>query len=178
MPDNVPRDLRDQLRWAKERVDSQLQRLNRISDDVDRRERALFERVVSLSRSGQTLRAEKHSEELSQLRKLRDTVRAVSATLDAVSLKLEGAVSLGDAVAALSSARTAVSSLSRQVRGMSPDVDKFLAEVDDVLSSTQQAFSEIQIPVTPDAERIIEEASAVADLRRGSSLPEPELQPQ
>ncbi|MCI4461144.1 MAG: hypothetical protein JHC24_03000 [Thaumarchaeota archaeon] len=179
MPEKVPDDVRGQLKWAKERIDSQLQKLNRISSDVDRREKALFERVVSLSKSGDPLRAEKYSEELSQVRKLRDTVRALSATLDAVSLKLEGTIGLGDAVAAISGARAIVANLSRQVKGMNPEIDRSIAEISDVLTSTQQMFSEIYIPTSPDSESILKEAEAVAEVRRrqaaGLGL---EVQPQ
>ena len=172
MSEGIPKDVRGQLKWAKERVDSQLQKLSRISSSVDSRERALFEKVVSLEKAGQSLRASRYSVELSELKKLKGTVRATAATLDAVSLKLDGAVSLGDAIAAIAGARTVVSSLSRQVKGMNPDFDRTIAEIDDVLSSTQQTFSEIQIPTNPESEQILEEATAVAELRvRQSGVP-------
>jgi division protein CdvB (Snf7/Vps24/ESCRT-III family) len=178
MSESIPKDIRGQLKWARERVDAQLQRLSKISSEVDRRERAMFERVISLEKSGQGLRAERYSVELSELKKLRDTVRAASATLDAVSLKLDGSVSLGDAIAAISGARTVVSNLSRQIKGINPDLDRAMSGIDDVLSSTQQTFSEIYIPSNEESERIIEEATAVVDLRRRQSEPLPEPQPQ
>ncbi len=166
MSNEVPKDVRGQLKWAKERIDAQLQRLSRISSSVESREKALFEKVVKFSRSGQGLRAEAYSKELSELRKLKGTVGAVSATLDALSLKLEGSVALGDAVAAISGARRTLSRLHSEIRGMNPDLDNAMAEIDDVLRSTQQAFSEIQVPRSEEAERILEEAAAVVELRQ------------
>ncbi len=161
----VPKDMRGQLRWAKERIDSQLQRLSKISSGVEAREKSLFEKVVSLEKSGQSLRASSYSIELSEVRKLKDIVRATAATLDAVSLKLEGAVSLGDAVAAMSGAREAIRALGSQVKGMNPEFDRALAEIDEILSSTQQSFPDIQVPRSEEAEQILMEAAALADLR-------------
>lgn len=161
----VPKDMRGQLRWAKERIDSQLQRLSKISSGVEAREKSLFEKVVSLEKSGQSLRASSYSIELSEVRKLKDIVRATVATLDAISLKLEGAVSLGDAVAAMSGAREAIRALGSQVKGMNPEFDRVLAEIDEILSSTQQSFPDIQVPRSEEAEQILMEAAALADLR-------------
>lgn len=161
----TPKPLRKKLVDARKSIEKETRRISRISSKVEAREKKLFERIVELKESGNDEAARRMSAELSEVKKLEDTLRKSQALLEALALKLEGTVGLGDSIAALVEAGKLLNGLSSTISKLMPTAERSIEEVGATLNAALDTLSSITPPALEDTTGIIEEAARVAEKR-------------
>ena len=159
----APRPLRKKLLSAKKLLEREARRVAKVVSGMEANEKRLFERIVKLKQAGDTEAAERLAAELSQLKKVEDTLRKTGVMLEAVATKLEGAVGLGDSVAALVEASRLLAKVSATMSKLMPSAEKSLSEVNASLNEALESLSGLLTPGSEDAYEILEEARKVAE---------------
>jgi division protein CdvB (Snf7/Vps24/ESCRT-III family) len=147
-------------------------RLSRRVKDIEARERELFEQVIRAHTERDEERAAMYAGELAELRKaLRRLVHA-NLLLESVLYRIEAVKDLQDAGKVVLPLKDVLAAASQEVRGIAPmasdELDKLVNMMED-LSVEVGTFNEsanMEISLSDEARKILEEASAIAAQRR------------
>jgi division protein CdvB (Snf7/Vps24/ESCRT-III family) len=127
---------------------------------------------------GDKSKAAMYANEVAEVRKMARVIMTVRYALERVKLRLETAVIFGDVQANLAPAIVALRQVAGYIKGMIPDVFAELVEIDENLQVAMlQATTQAPIPlestyVTEEAQRILRDASIVAEQRLKEAFPE------
>lgn len=160
--------------WSKvEEVSMSLSVLNnKLSASVDqmnRRNRELFEACVKAYQEGDVERAALYASELSQLRKTLNNTLRCQLSLEAVIYRLATVKDLGDVRLALQPIKGVISKIGGELHGVLPEVSGRVLRVQELIeevafeigSVDERGYSRFEAS-DDEAKRILEEAAAVA----------------
>ncbi len=157
------------------------QALARIAD----RDASIFRKVVASLQKKDIQRASLYANELSEVRKLGKLVTQAKLALEQVVLRLDTIQDLGDAVTVISPIMSVVRSVSSNLTNIMPDAQGEIGEINNILSdiliNAGNLSDENRInheTSSEEADKIMDEASSLAEERMRDLFPEVAKQTQ
>ncbi|MBO3804135.1 MAG: hypothetical protein JTT11_09785 [Candidatus Brockarchaeota archaeon] len=142
------------------------------------RGKELFEGCVRAQQLGDKATASMYAGEVAQLRKISSVVVKGELSLEKVALRLRSVKDFRQAVGVVGPAIKVIQQIGSELKDIAPEVSVSLRELDDKLDelfvsagSVPSVFSDVA-SVDQEAQKILQEASAVAEQRIRSSFPE------
>ncbi|BFH74295.1 cell division protein CdvB1/B2 [Sulfurisphaera javensis] len=169
--------LRYRLVMAHYRLKTTISRLDVYISKLQERDRTLFEKVVEAQMNKDTARAAMYANEIAEIRKVTKQLLTTQIALEQVELRLETITELGDVFTSLIPVLGVVRELRQAMKGVMPELSVELAELEEglqevVIEAGEFTGSGIDYTITsPEAKKILEEASAVAEQRMKEKFP-------
>lgn len=159
------------------RLKVQEARLSERMAQMEARDRELFQRCSQCRASGDAQRAAMYANECAELRKVSKVVIRAHYALEQVTLRLETIRDYGDITVIAKPLGAVVGSLSKQLSGIIPEVSRELENLGEDLDGMVLEIGESIAPgadvvASTEANRILEEASVVAEQRVQERFPE------
>jgi division protein CdvB (Snf7/Vps24/ESCRT-III family) len=107
----TPQPLKPRIEFAKNRIQSQNQKLDTILDKLNGREKSLFNQVVSHMQKHDLQESKVLSNELAQVRKSSKMISQLKTSLDQVHLRLDSTIDVGNVMAAIGPAMGSLTNL-------------------------------------------------------------------
>ncbi|MGQ9718598.1 MAG: Snf7 family protein [Nitrososphaerales archaeon] len=167
-----PQDpLRPRLEQATRQIQVQIGRLDSTLSRLKERDASLFNKVTASLQRHDTQTASSLSNELSEVRKMMKMVSQSKVALEQIEFRLGTVQGLGDVAATLAPVMGIVRSVRSGLVGVMPEAEHEIGEISSILSSIlvdagQLGGLTLNFEVAnEDAEKILVEASAVAEQR-------------
>jgi len=173
-----PPPVKQQIITALYKIGAQINKLDYSLAKLQSYDKMLFEKTVNAIIEGDKSKAAMYANEVAEVRKMAKVIMTVRYALERVKLRLETAVIFGDVQANLAPAIVALRQVAGYIKGMIPDVFAELVEIDESLQvAIMQATMQAPIPlestyVTEEAQKILRDASIVAEQRLKETFPE------
>ncbi len=173
-----PAPIKQQIINAIYRLNAQVHKLDYSLGKLQAYDKQLFEKTVNSLVEGDKNKATMYANEVAEIRKMAKVIMTVRYALERVKIKLETALVIGDTHASLAPAIVALKQVAGYLRGMMPDVFAELVEIDEALqASMMQATTAVPVTldssiVTEEAQKILRDASLVAEQRLRQQFPE------
>ena len=161
----------------------QLQKMDSMIERLRERDAQIFQRVVVAMQQHDVGGSKVLSNELAEIRKVTRTISNAKMSLEQVQLRLTTIHDLGDAMIAIGPAMNTM-------KGLKSSLGRFMPEADSELSSMTQTLSGLMTDslsggefnveaesTSEETEKILQEASAVAEQQVGDKFPSVPLQP-
>lgn len=177
----TPQPLKPRVEFAKNKIQAQSQKLDTVLHNLRDKENSLFNQVVSSLQKHDIQKSKMLSNELAQTKKTGKMISQIKMAVEQVNLRLESTLSMGDAVESITPAIGALSKVKSGLSGAMPDVDSELGEINGVFNEVLSNAGSIGDIGTEsfefgargeDIERILSEASALAEQRAHDNLPD------
>jgi division protein CdvB (Snf7/Vps24/ESCRT-III family) len=174
----TPQPLKPRIEFAKNRIQSQNQKLDTILDKLNGKEKSLFNQVVSHLQKHDVQESKVLSNELAQVRKSSKLISQLKASLEQIHLRLDSTIDVGNVMAALGPAMGSLTNLRSGLSGVVPDVDTQLGEINGVFTDIMTSAAGIgntsiaYDASSEDVDKILSEAGAVAEQRVNENLPD------
>ncbi|MGI8833476.1 MAG: Snf7 family protein [Nitrososphaeraceae archaeon] len=174
----TPQPLKPRIDFAKNRIQSQNQKLDTILDKLNGREKSLFNQVVSHMQKHDVQESKVLSNELAQVRKSSKMISQLKTSLNQVHLRLDSTIDVGNVMAALGPAMGSLTNLRSGLSGVMPEVDTQLGEINGVFTDIMTNAAGIGNTTIAydanddDVDKILSEASAVAEQRVNETFPD------
>lgn len=173
-----PGPLKPRLDLAIRQIQVQIAKLDATSAKLRERDSQLFNKVVNSLQKHDTQHASVFANELAEIRKMNKMVTQAKLALEQIVLRLNTITELGDIVVTLTPAMAVIRNVKQGLSGVLPEADSEIGEISGLLSSilvdagTVGGYSLNFEAANEDAERILAEASAVAEQRMREKFPE------
>ncbi|MEM3202898.1 MAG: cell division protein CdvB1/B2 [Saccharolobus sp.] len=175
---NSKEPLKYKLVHAHYKISSMISRLDAYIDRMQERDKILFERVVEAQMAKDAQRAAMYANEVAEIRKISKQLLTTQIALEQVELRLETVTELGDVFVNLIPVLGVVNELRSTLKGILPEVSIELADLGEGLQEIVMESGEFagvgtyQAASSPEARKILEEASIVAEQRMKDKFPE------
>jgi len=170
-------DLSEALTETIRRLNAQSTRLLFLHKRLSDREEALFRAVVTALERGERERARICANEVSEIRKVRNSVWRCYLMVEQAIMRLETMKSLGYMVSELKPALDLVKQLGGRLADVMPDVSNELSNVsnvlDEVLQNTSIPRSDIRIASSREGEELLNEVFSSVKNKIETRLPTP-----
>lgn len=173
-----PGPLKPRLDLAIRQIQVQVAKLDATSTKLRERDSQIFNKVVSSLQKHDTQHASVFANELAEIRKMNKMVTQAKLALEQIVLRLNTITELGDIVVTLTPAMSVIRNVKQGLVGVLPEAESEIGEISGLLSSilvdagTVGGYSLNFEAANEDAERILAEASAVAEQRMKERFPE------
>ncbi len=173
-----PPPLKKQIMMASYRVASQMNKLDYTLSKLQAYDKQLFEKVVNAIIEGDRNRAAMYANEVAEVRRTAKIIMTVKYALEKVKLRLDTSLIIGDVNADLAPAIVALKQVTGYLKGTMPDVFTDLIEIEQELADALTQYTSGAVPifdneyVTDEAQKILKEASIVAEQRMKQEFPE------
>jgi division protein CdvB (Snf7/Vps24/ESCRT-III family) len=171
--------LKPRIEFAKNKIQTQNHKLNNILENLRGKEKTLFNQVVLNLQKHDAQQVKMMSNELAQIKRTTKMISQVKMSVEQIQLRLESTIDIGDVMTSIGPAVGALTRVRSGMSGVMSEVDTELVEVD-------RAFSDIIMNVGSidnnasftfdaggeDVDRILVEASAVAEQRMNEIFPD------
>ena len=171
--------LKPRIEFAKNKIQIQNHKLNNILENLRGKEKTLFNQVVLNLQKHDAQQVKMMSNELAQIKRTTKMISQVKMSVEQIQLRLESTIDIGDVMTSIGPAVGALTRVRSGMSGVMSEVDTELVEVD-------RAFSDIIMNVGSidnnasftfdaggeDVDRILVEASAVAEQRMNENFPD------
>lgn len=170
--------LKPRIEYAKNKIQSQNQKLDAILEKLKGKEKALFNQVVAALQRHDSQHGKMLSNEIAQVRKTTKMISQVKMALEQVQLRLESTIDIGDVMVALGPAMGALTRVRSGLSGVMPEVDRELGEINGVFSDIMMSAGSMgNTSFAFDAsgeevDHILAEAGAVAEQRMNENFPD------
>jgi len=170
--------LKPRLEDAIRAINTQVARLDGTSTKLKERDSAIFNKVVTAIQKHDTQHASVYANELAEVRKMNKMVTSSRLALEQIVLRLNTVTELGDIVITLAPAMSVIRSVKSGIISVLPEAEREINEISGLLSSIlvdagQTSGASLNFEAAnEDAEKIIAEASAVAEQRMKDKFPE------
>ena len=169
--------LKHKIDLAKTRLKMQVDRLDQITTRLMERDKKVFEKVVDAFIKHEMDRATLYANELAELRKMGKIILFSKLSLEKVLLRLETIRDVGDLMVAMAPVIGVVRAVKSGLAGILPDAERELGELADVLGGLVADAGELTghsptLEASEEAQKILEEAMAIAEQRMREKLPE------
>lgn len=170
--------VKDRIDLATRRMKLQIQRLEKSSDNLSKRDKTLFTRIVNAYSKHDMVRAGVLASELAEMRKIETVIMQTRLALEQIILRLGTVMDFGDAVSALAPTVNVLHSLKNGMSGIIPAAEKEFGEIGDLLqgiiidSGQGSGFSMNLEATNEDSQKILKEAAAAAERKISGELPE------
>ena len=178
--DNVrtPPPLKPQIDEANRQIKLLITQLDNSVSRIRQRDATIFKGVVSSLAKHDMQHAAVYANELSEVRKMGKMVTQAQLALEQISLRLNTLTDMGEIAATLAPAVSVIRNMKEGLRIAMPEVDREIGEISGLLSSvlvdagTTGGLNLNFDAANEDAQRVLEEAGAVAEQRMKDSFPE------
>jgi division protein CdvB (Snf7/Vps24/ESCRT-III family) len=173
-----PGPLKPRLDLAIRQIQVQVAKLDSTSTKLRERDNSIFGKVVASLQKHDTQHASVFANELAEIRKMNKMVTQAKLALEQIVLRLNTITELGDIVVTLTPAMAVIRNVKQGLVGVLPEAESEIGEISGLLSSilvdagTVGGYSLNFEAANEDAERIMAEASAVAEQRMKEKFPE------
>jgi division protein CdvB (Snf7/Vps24/ESCRT-III family) len=170
--------LKPRLEDAVRAIQTQVARLDATCTKLKERDAAIFNKVVTAIQKHDTQHASVYANELAEVRKMNKMVTSSRLALEQIVLRLNTVTELGDIVVTLAPAMSVIRSVKSGIISVLPEAEREINEISGLLSSIlvdagQTSGASLNFEVAnEDAEKILAEASAVAEQRMKERFPE------
>ncbi len=168
--------LRPRLDEAVKIINQQIQLLDRRAMRIREYDRALFDRVINYYRDHDIQRAKVYAHELAEVRKLAKQIAASRLALEQIGIRLSTVKEYGDLAANVAPAVAAIKNVYGGISEMVPEADQSMVKLGDLLDgmmveACQNVGAGGTVYSTEESEKILNQASNVAEMRLSRSLP-------
>ena len=173
-----PPPLKPQLEQANRQVKLLNSQLAGTVNRIKQRDATIFKNVVSSLAKHDTQHAAVYANELTEVRKMGKMVTQAQLALEQISLRLGTINDLGEIANSLAPAVSVIRNMKEGLRAALPEADKEISELSGLLSTvlvdagTTGGISLNFDAANEDAQKVLDEASAVAEQRMRESFPE------
>jgi len=170
--------LRPRLEAAIRQIQIQISKLEATSLKLKERDAAIFNKVVSAIQKHDMQHATVFANELAEIRKMNKMVTSAKLALEQIVLRLNTVQELGDIVVTLAPAMGVIRSIRSGLVSVLPEAENEISEISNLLGSIlidagQLGAATINFEAAnEDAERILAEASAVAEQKMRERFPD------
>lgn len=170
--------MKPRLDLAVRQIQVQVAKLDSTSTKLRERDAQIFNKVVGSIQKHDTQHASVFANELAEIRKMNKMVTQARLALEQIVLRLNTITELGDIVVTLTPAMSVIRSVKQGLVGVLPEAESEIGEISGLLSSilvdagSVGGYSLNFEAANEDAERILAEASAVAETRMKERFPE------
>ncbi|MDA4123848.1 MAG: Snf7 family protein [Thaumarchaeota archaeon] len=173
-----PGPLKPRLDLAVRQIQVQVAKLDSTTNKLRERDNSIFGKVVASLQKHDTQHASVFANELAEIRKMNKMVTQAKLALEQIVLRLNTITELGDIVVTLTPAMAVIRNVKQGLVGVLPEAESEIGEISGLLSSilvdagTVGGYSLNFEAANEDAEKILSEASAVAEQRMKDKFPE------
>ena len=174
----TPEPLKPRVEFAKNKIQAQSQKLDTVLHNLRDKENVLFSQIISSLQKHDVQKSKMLSNELAQTKKTAKMISQIKMAVEQVNLRLESTISMGDAVESIGPAIGALTRVKSGLAGAMPDVDLQLGEMNGVFNEVIANMGSVGNTSFEfnargeDIDRILSEASAVAEQRTNENLPD------
>ncbi|HJJ21240.1 MAG: Snf7 family protein [Candidatus Nitrosopumilus limneticus] len=169
--------LKPRIQTAVNKLQVQISKMDSMLGKLHERDASLFQRVVTAMQQHDTTTSRVLSNELAEIRKVTKMLGNARMSLEQVQLRLTTIHDLGDAMVAIGPAMSTM-------KGLKSSLGRFMPEADSELNSMTQTLNGLMMDSlagdsfsmetgasSEETDRILQEASAVAEQQIGSKFP-------
>lgn len=173
-----PGPLKPRLDTAVKRIELQVQRLDQAGERFSERDKKIFARIVDAYTKHDMARANVFANELAEIRKMEEMIMHGRLALEQIVLRLRTVSELGDIVTTLAPAVGVLRSVKSGMSAIFPEAEKELGQIGNLLNGImidagQSSGLSINFEsANEDAQRILAEASSVAEQKIKEKFPE------
>ncbi len=173
-----PTPLKSQIEQANRQIRILITQLDSTVSRIKQRDSTIFKNVVTSLAKHDMQHAAVYANELSEVRKMGKLVTQAQLAMEQISLRLGTINDLGEIASTLAPAVSVIRNMKEGLRMALPEADKEIGEISGLLStvlvdaSTTGGFSLNFDAANEDAQKVLEEASAIAEQKMKESFPE------
>ena len=173
-----PTPLKSQIEQANRQIRLLISQLDGTVNRIRQRDSTIFKNVVASLAKHDMQHAAVYANELSEVRKMGKMVTQAQLAMEQISLRLGTITDLGEIANTLAPAVSVIKNMKEGLSSALPDADREINEISGLLSSvlvdasTSGGISLNFDAANEDAQRVLEEAAAVAEQRMKDSFPE------
>ena len=173
-----PQPLKPQIQKATQQLTGEINRLDQASNRLKQRESSIFKKTVTAVQAHDQESSKAYSNELAEVRKMQKIVLQSKIALEAITTRLQTVTDVGDFAATIAPAIGVIKNVRGILGEAMPDAQGALGEIGAQLNSIMVDVGTItgttfyQAENSEEADKILSEASAIADKRMSDSLPE------
>jgi len=174
----TPTPLKSQIDLANRQIRLLISQLDNTVNRIKQRDSTIFKNVVSSLAKHDMQHAAVYANELAEVRKMGKMVTQAQLAMEQISLRLGTITDLGEIANTLAPAVSVIKNMKEGLRMALPEADKEIGEISGLLSSvlvdasTTGGISLNFDAANEDAQKVLEEASIVAEQRMKESFPE------
>jgi division protein CdvB (Snf7/Vps24/ESCRT-III family) len=174
----TPPPLKSQIEQANRQIRVLISQLEGTVGRIKQRDSTIFKSVVTSLAKHDSQHAAVYANELTEVRKMGKMVTQAQLALEQISLRLGTITDLGEIATTLAPAVSVIRSMKDTLSVALPQADREIGEISGLLSSvlvdagTTAGLSLNFDVANEDAQRVLEEAAAVAEQRMKESFPE------
>lgn len=174
----TPTPLKSQIETANRQIKVLISQLNGTVDRIRQRDATIFKSVVASLAKHDAQHAAVYANELTEVRKMGKMVTQAQLALEQISLRLGTITDLGEITTTLAPAVTVIRGMKEDLKAALPEADREIGEISGLLSSVlvdagSTGGLSLNFDVAnEDAQKVMEEAAAVAEQRMKESFPD------
>ena len=169
--------LKPRIQNAVNKLQVQTTKMDAMLSKLEERDKQLFQRVVTAVQQHDTSASKVLSNELAEIRKVKKMLGSARMSLEQVQLRLATIHDLGDAMVAIGPAMNTMKSLQSSLGKFMPEADSEMNAMAQTLnglmvdSISDDSFNMESDASNEETDRILQEASAVAEQQIGDKFP-------
>jgi len=169
--------LKPRIQTAVNKLQVQISKMDSMLTKLQERDQQIFQRVVTAMQQHDTSTSKVLSNELAEIRKVTRMLGNARMSLEQVQLRLTTIHDLGDAMVAIGPAMSTMKGLKSSLGRFMPEADSELNSMTQTLnglmvdSFSGDAFNMESDATNEETEKILQEASAVAEQQIGDKFP-------
>ncbi len=173
-----PQPLKPQIQKATQQLTGEINRLDAAANRLKQRENAIFKKTVNAVQAHDQESSKAYSNELAEVRKMQKIVTQSKIALEQITTRLQTVTDIGDFAATIAPAIGVIRSVRTTLGEALPDAQNTLGEIGAQLNSIMTDVGGItgtnfyMGENSEEANKILSEASAIAEKRMNESLPE------
>jgi division protein CdvB (Snf7/Vps24/ESCRT-III family) len=174
--------LKPRIEEAQKKLQIQIAKLDEMSSKMQRKDKAIFSRIVKAMQNHDSHYGKLLSGELSQIRKMIKMIDSAKVAFEQLQLRLNTMTELGDVVVALNPAMNAIKGIQGGLSSMMPQADQSFGQISDLLSNimtgstetptTTAALDSSLIKLDEEAMDILQEATSLVEENTRDKLPD------
>ena len=170
--------LKPRVETAIKKLQTQISKLDTMLSSLNARDEKIFHRIVTATQQHDTHTANTLSKELAEVRKVRRVLGNARMAIEQIELRLTTFHDLGDTVVTVMPTIGLMKNMKTSLAKFMPGADQELSNMAEMLGglmtetfhSTDSSFG-AEAVIDSDAEKILQEASAVAEQQSGDKFP-------
>src|SRR5437867_11454042 len=173
-----PTPMKRRIQLASKRLRLQMGRLDKTVNQMEARDKTLYERCVKSLAARDVQAATLFANECVQIRKLVKTSLSSQICLEQVLLRLETIEEFGDMVHSVGAVNWILGAVRGELEGKLPQISTGIGDVEDSLANITMEIGEAvdsetpTIPTSDDSARILKEADLTAEQKMKEKFPE------
>jgi division protein CdvB (Snf7/Vps24/ESCRT-III family) len=170
--------IKPQIEQANRQIRVLIAQLDAAVGRIRQRDQKIFTQVVACMANHDSQHAAVYANELSEVRKMGKMVTQAQLALEQISLRLSTVTDLGEIATTLGPAVSVIKSMKDGLRSTLPEADREMSEISGLLSSILVSAGQTSglsmnfEAANEDAQKVLEEAAAVAEQKIKDSFPE------